>query len=33
MKVIQNNYKNTQRNTYQLSEKIKPKVEKVKNRM
>lgn len=30
MKVIQNNYKNTQRNTYQLPEKIKPKVEKVK---
>lgn len=30
MKVIQNNYKNTQRNTYQLPEKTKPKVEKVK---
>ena len=32
MKVIQNNYKNIQRNKYQLSEKIKPKpkVEKVK---
>lgn len=30
MKVIQNNYKNTQRNTYQLPEKTKPRVEKVK---
>lgn len=30
MKVIQNNYKNIQRNTYQLPEKTKPKVEKVK---
>ena len=30
MKVIQNNYKNTQRNTYQLPKKTKSKVEKVK---
>ena len=30
MKVIQNNYKNTQRNTYQLPDQTKRKVEKVK---